>query len=171
MGSFVINPEDPMTHLPTDPDDDYQVSVWGERTNDHSGMIVFGVPDEILLGGNKFPDDNIRDPETYDISYHQFMKRTNTLRFEITQSSGSENLILQDINIQVIVSHSPTVSPTTSLPTSSPTTLPTTSPTSIPTETPTTCPTTDPTTKPTTEPTEFPTTTPTTSPSPGPTIS
>eukprot|EP00494_Astrolonche_serrata_P006933 UN06958 len=96
--------------------------------------------------------------------------RINTLRFEISQSSGNEDLILQDINIQVVVSHTPTISPTTSLPTVSPTTEPTTSPTTVPTEFPTTCPTTCPTSVPTLPPTTTPTTEPTSGPSLDPTI-
>eukprot|EP00494_Astrolonche_serrata_P034398 UN34667 len=69
----MVNPEDPITHLATDPDDNYQISSWGERHSDHSGTIAFGTPDRIIMpGGGAGTNGSILEPFVYRIPYYEF---------------------------------------------------------------------------------------------------
>eukprot|EP00494_Astrolonche_serrata_P028531 UN28798 len=160
-GTFVIDPTDPIDGSPQDPDDDFSISSWGERSSTHSGWFAFGTIDNIILPGNQFPDKHLLDEYTFNIATTE-VSRTNTIRFEFTQSADHEDFIMKDINIEVVISETPTVTPSTSIPSGSPSTSTPTvsSPTSDPT---TSKPTVDPTMAPTTsEPTDVPTISPTT---------
>ena len=118
-GSYAVNPTVPPSATPgsgaaghnhspgdpTDPDNNYEITNWGDDPPGHAGSFVFGTEHDIVDRGSQMGTDDssftalttITIPETV-------VTRSRIVRFEMCQSADHEDFSLEQVSIQVRVS-------------------------------------------------------------------
>eukprot|EP00494_Astrolonche_serrata_P030651 UN30919 len=107
-GSFIIDPTDPITSAAQTPKDNYSISYWGSQQSlpsgtdpTQTGWIAMGTPETIVIPGNLDVNaDTITTTKTVVIP-NTDVQRTNTVRFEVTQPSMSNDLTIKNISLRL----------------------------------------------------------------------
>eukprot|EP01043_Picozoa_sp_COSAG02_P044667 COSAG02_NODE_4013_length_5905_cov_4686.361178_2_plen_1058_part_00 len=121
-GSYAVNPTVPPSATPdggsaghnhnpgdpTDPDNNYEITNWGDDPPGHAGSFVFGTEHDIVDRGSKMgTDDSSYTTPTIITIPETVVTSSSIVRFEMCQSANHEDFSLEQIAIQVFADAGP----------------------------------------------------------------
>lgn len=110
---YTLLQKDPETGKNQDPDDNWEMQFWGQKTTAHNGYFSMGTPNVIIETGGKSAPGEIRNTmvqahhgkpikltfrqSKFDPSWHP----ESTIRFGFAQSAQHENFSIKDFDIMI----------------------------------------------------------------------